>query len=105
MQKIFSVFFLLFTHIFSFAQKDTAVINKIKRFQDDLIKEYKNDETSPLSKEAKENFKGIHFYPVDLNYIVTAKFVRTSNEKIFAMPTSGSVTKSYVKYGEAQFEL
>ena len=37
--------------------------------------------------------------------MVTAKFVRTPNEKIFEMPTSGKTQKLYVKYAEAQFTL
>src|SRR5689334_4899964 len=75
------------------AQTDSAVANDITRFQKELIDEYKNDATSPLSKDAKKEFKGIHFFPVDMQYVITAKFVRTANEKVFAMPTSGKITK------------
>jgi len=89
----------------AFAQKDSAVLKDIDRFQKELIDEYKNENTTPLSKEAKKEFKGIHFFPVDPGYVITAKFVRTKDEKIFAMPTSGDITKKYVKFGEAYFTL
>ena len=89
----------------SFGQSDSGVIKEIKQFQNDLNKEYVNPETSPLPKQKRENFKGIHFFPANLQYVVKAKFVRTANEKIFAMPTSGNITKKYVKFGEAQFIL
>lgn len=90
---------------FSVAQNDSALIKEIKQFQNDLNKEYTSAETSPLQKQARETFKGIHFFSVNLECVVKAKFVRTSNEKIFAMPTSGNITKKYVKFGEAQFML
>ncbi len=87
------------------AQTDTAFANDMKRFQDDLVNEYRNPATSPLSGEAKKEFKGIHFFSVNKAYNVTAKFVRTADEKIFSMKTSGAITKDYVKYGEAIFNL
>lgn len=105
MKKLFLHICLLgFLHSV-FAQTDSATINDINRFQKELVDEYKNDATSPLSKEAKKEFKGIHFFPVDMQYLVTAKFVRTPGEKTFAMPTSGKITKQYVKFGEAIFTL
>jgi uncharacterized protein (DUF1684 family) len=89
-----------------FAQKDsTTLVKEIKQFQDDLNKEYKNPETSPLSKEKRESFTHLNFFPIDPDYVVTAKFIRTPNERIFAMPTTGNSSKQFVKYGEAQFLL
>ena len=89
-----------------FAQRDSAALTKeVKQFQDGLNKEYKDAETSPLPKEERESFKGINFFPTNLSYVVMAKFVRTADERIFAMPTTGNITKQYVKYGEAQFVL
>jgi len=106
MKRFVTIFFSVFIVHFSFAQKDSAeLLKEIKHFQDDLNKEYKNAETSPLPKEMRESFSGLHFFPIDLHYVVIAKFVRTSNERIFAMPTSGNITKRYIKYGEAQFTL
>jgi len=99
----FLAFFVLRT---SYAQKDSAaLVREIVLFEENLNKEYKDPETSPLSKKEKEAFKGINFFPVNLEYVATAKFVRTPDEKIFGMPTSGNIKKSYVKYGEAQFTL
>jgi len=105
MKKMFLIVCWISLVNISFAQTDTATLNDINRFQKELIDEYKNETTSPLSKKAKKEFKGIHFFPVDMQYVVTAKFVRTANEKIFAMPTSGNVTKQYVKFGEATFTM
>ena len=105
MRKFLILIFLLFVVRISLGQKDTAAFAHIQQFQEGLNREYADASTSPLSDEERKNFKGIRFFAIDIQYIVTAKFVRTPNEKIFAMPTSGSVTKGYVKYGEAEFSL
>src|SRR5690242_17868451 len=106
MKQFVILFFSMVVFDFAFAQKDSSVlIKEIKQFQDDLNKEYKDPETSPLSKEKRESFTQINFFPIDLDYVVKAKFVRTADERIFAMPTTGNSTKRYVKYGEALFFL
>jgi uncharacterized protein (DUF1684 family) len=106
MKPLIIVFFSFFFLHFSFAQNDSVeLVKEIKQFQDGLNKEYKDAETSPLPSNKRESFGGINFFPINLRYVVTAKFVRTSNERIFAMPTTGNSAKQYVKYGEAQFAL
>jgi len=89
----------------SLAQQDSAMLGDINRFQQELVKEYADSATTPLNAEAKKEFKGIHFYPVNMDYVVKAAFKRTPKEKIFEMPTSGKITKQYVKYGEVNFTL
>jgi len=106
MKKFFILSVSVLVIHFSYAQKDsTALVKEIINFQQELNKEYKNPETSPLPKEAREAFTEHKFFPIDLQYVVTAKFKRTPNEKIFMMPTSGTEKKMYVKYGEALFTL
>jgi uncharacterized protein (DUF1684 family) len=99
------VLFLVYAVLPVFSQTDTAVINDTKRFQKELISEYQNPSTSPLSSKAKKTFKGIHFYAIDTKYAVNAKFVRTLNEKPFQMTTSSGMRKTYVKYAEVIFTL
>ena len=91
-------------HIVS-AQTDTALVNDTKRFQSELKTEYDNPHQTPLSAKAKKTFKGIHFYPFNEKYIVSAKFVRTPNEKSFQMSTSGGIRKTYIKYAEVSFTI
>lgn len=105
MKFVFALILLSFIGLSSFAQADTAFVNDVKRFQDELVSEYTNPKTTPLQGDSKKEFKGIHFFPVDETYNVKAKFVRTPDEKIFSMKTSGALTKDYVKYGEATFIL
>jgi uncharacterized protein (DUF1684 family) len=87
------------------AQTDTSAANDTKRFQGELKMEYNNPNTSPLSANAKKDFKGIHFFPFSEKYVVEARFVRTPDEKPFKMSTSGGVRKTYIKYAEVYFTI
>lgn len=93
---------LLFYSVYS---QDVDVITEIEKYQQELNSEFTNPETTILGKEDFKNFKGLEFYPIDLNYRVTAAFKRTPDEKPFLMATSTDRLPEYVKYGEAHFEL
>lgn len=98
--KLIIVF--LFSVTFAFAQYNT---DAVKQQQENLVAFYADTTTSPLKKVDYENFQGIHFFPINEKYVVTAKFKRTKNQKPFAMKTSGVRTPMYVKYGEISFEI
>lgn len=74
-------------------------------FQKKINSEYADPKETPLKENDLKEFKALHFFPIDLKYCVTAKFVRTPNEKPFAMPTSGERRPLYVKYGEVFFVI
>jgi len=103
--SLFSVLLLSFA-IKSNAQLDSAVITReVWGFQNELNKEYKSEKDSPLPPEQRKQFKSHSFFPISMQYVVVAKFVRTPSEQVFKMPTSGAKTPEYVKYGEAHFTL
>ncbi len=106
MRVLLIIFFLFSIVQVCEAQEDSAeAITDILNFQQELKKEYKGIETSPLQKEEREAFTQHKFFPIKLIYRVEAKFIRTPHEKIFIMPTTGNKKKEYVKYGEALFSL
>ncbi|POY36827.1 hypothetical protein C3L50_14850 [Flavobacterium alvei] len=103
MKTVFTlVFIALFNLGFGQEKFDTAVVEK---FQKDLNTEYADAKTSPLTAEDLKVFKTLDFYPISEKYFVTAKFIRTENEKPFEMKTSTSRRPLYVKYGEAHFTI
>lgn len=75
-----------------------------ENFQSTLNTEYAGNE-SPLMEKDKKGFKSLDFYPIEEKYFVIAEFVRTENEKPFAMKTSTSRLPMYEKYGELHFTL
>lgn len=106
MKKRLSIFILtILSWQYLFAQTDTAITNDIKRFREEILKEYSDPKLSPIKPDSEKKFKGIHFFPVSMDYVVTASFTRTPDEKIFDMPTSGTIKKQYVKYGKMSFTL
>ena len=74
-------------------------------YQKELNSQYANQEESPLKKEDLKTFKALDFYPVDMEYCVTAKLVRTPDEKPFYMATTTSRKPRYRKFGELIFTL
>ena len=100
MQKIL-VSFLIFTTLFSFAQSK----KEAEAFQKNLNEEFADAKKSPLTEEDRLAFSELDFFPIDENFIVEAKFIKSTNEKSFAMKTTTDRAPLYVKYGEISFNL
>lgn len=100
MQKIL-ISFLIFTTLFSFAQSKKAA----ETFQKNLNEEFADAKKSPLTEEDRLAFSELDFFPIDENFIVEAKFIKSTNEKSFAMKTTTDRAPLYVKYGEISFNL
>lgn len=99
--------FLLFMAVtsFSWSQNDAEVTSEIFAYQEEENEKFSNPETTILQKKDFKKFKALDFYPINLEYVVTARFIRTPNEVSFLMPTSTERLPEYVKYGEAHFEI
>ena len=72
---------------------------------DKLNIEYADRKESPLTDEDFKTFKTLNFFPINENYIVDAKFIRTKKEKNFEMKTSTNRLPVYKKYGELYFTI
>jgi uncharacterized protein (DUF1684 family) len=96
------VFLALFNFGFSQEKLDVATVEK---FQKDLNTEFADAKTSPLTPEDLATFKYLDFYPINEKFFVTAKFIRTKDEKPFKMKTSTDRKPLFVKYGEAHFVI
>ncbi len=102
MKKLLAAIALL-SLTFGYAQECSEASSK--EAQAKLNEEYANPKTSPLEKEDLKTFKALDFYPIDMQYCVTAKFKRTPNEKPFYMATTTGKKARYVKYGELTFAM
>jgi uncharacterized protein len=102
MKKLFAAAALLWL-TFGYAQECSEASSK--EAQKKLNSEYADPKTSPLTKEDQKTFKALEFYPIDMQYCVTAKFKRTPNEKPFLMATTTGRKARYVKYGELTFTM
>ncbi|MFY1047782.1 DUF1684 domain-containing protein [Chryseobacterium sp. GP-SGM7] len=113
MKKIILII-LAFFPLFMFSQKakssnslinNSKHIKEVEKFQADLNKEYLDKKETPLRGDNFINFRQHPFFPINLKYRVTAKFVKNENPKPFNLPTSSGKSKSYQEYGKATFDL
>lgn len=87
-----------------FAQLDSAV-HEIEQYRKEQEAKFRDPKESPLDKKLRKNFRGLSYYPVNLDYRVKAKFVKTENPVLFKMKTTTSRLPEYQKYGEVHFKL
>lgn len=80
-------------------------LKESRKFQQNLNKEFSSKEQSPLSEEDLDAFKGLEFFPIDSNFIVTAKLTFHKNSKPFQMTTTTDRLPVYKLYATARFEL
>ena len=91
---------------YSFQGKDSgkeyeAEINKERQAKDDFMR--LSDE-SPFGQE-KKNFVKLNYFPIDLNYRISAKLISIDNKKVVVLPTSDNLEKKYLEYAFAEFKL
>jgi uncharacterized protein (DUF1684 family) len=91
----------------SIPEKSGSSDPKIIAVEEHRIKTHSEflSEKSPLPKEEKKKFKGLNYYPIDLNYIVTGKLVRTATPVLFKMKTTTTRLPDYMKYADVSFTL
>jgi uncharacterized protein (DUF1684 family) len=77
----------------------------LKTFREGRDKEFRDRAQSPLQQEDFAAFEGLNYFPEDKNFVVTAKFEKSADEKYFSMPTSSGVSKRYIKTGVLRFNL
>jgi len=94
--------FLLFGPLL--AQVDSAVYD-IEQHRKKQEEEIRDPEKSPLDKKRRKKFKGLNYYPINLDYRLKATFVKTENPTLFKMKTTTSRLPEYQKYGEVHFKL
>ena len=86
---------------------DAGAIKHIKEKRAKQFRDLKGDK-SPLEKKARRKLKHIDYYPIDLNYRVTAKLIKTEPSTPFKMKRTGPLAvgvTEFVKYGEVHFVL
>lgn len=106
MQRI--IFILLIITIATLNSCYPEVNSKLQsaqEFQKDLYSFYHNDATTPLKGDEKNDFKGIHFFELNENYIVEASFIPTAGSEPIAFPTSANKTKTFKEYGTVIFTI
>ncbi len=106
MKKIILIPLLFIISISLAQQKEYDAYKKeISRFQKKLNNEFKDPQESPFSEDDLKNFKSLDFFPVDTNFRVTAKVIRTRDSKPFQMKTNTERLPLYTVYAIVSFKL
>ncbi|MEQ8705273.1 MAG: DUF1684 domain-containing protein [Phaeodactylibacter sp.] len=101
--SLFAVFACLcLLPLSSRGQADAAYAKTIRKHRKHYKQEFLEDERAPLNRKG---VKKLRFYAPDTSYRVTATFERTTDAESFDMPTYSGITKPYVKFGTATFQL
>ncbi len=91
---------------YSFQEKDsgeeyTTEIAKERTAKNEFMRS-SND--SPLGEE-KINFKGLNYYPINVDFRISAKLISIEEKKIVTLRTSDGLEKKYLEYAFAEFKL
>ncbi len=79
---------------------------ELKTFRQKRDQFFKEDPKTPLNENDRKKFRGLRYYPIDLNYAVIGRIERYPDEQkpIYVnLPTSKGTEKKYVKYGRFKF--
>jgi uncharacterized protein len=104
MKHSITIGLLLACTLFAFSQNETALAD-IKKFQDELNKQYKDEKKSPLDPKDRKRFKKHDFFQIDLKYRVVASLDRNVSLEIMEMKTSTDRMAKYKKYAVANFQI
>lgn len=99
---------LSFSFLFFFsssAQDSSAYHTEIQKYQHEQNIEFADSNQSPLKEVDRKVFNHLDFFPININFRIEAKFVRTKGEKPFKMSTTTERKPLYVKFGEAHFSI
>lgn len=66
---------------------------------------YLDKKKSPLPKKAIKKFPGHQFFPVNMSYVIPAKFVKINGGDTVVMKTSADTEKKYIKYAQLHFNV
>lgn len=100
-----SVLILSFLFVSIMFAQESKQFKEAKKFQQKLNKEFSSKEESPLLEEDLANFKSLDFFPIDNNFVVTAKLTRHKDSEPFKMKTTTDRLPVYKLYATASFQL
>jgi hypothetical protein len=103
MKKI--LFFLTVIILTSCNSQSKRPIAGETQYQRNENTRFKDASKSPLKKKDLKNFKGLEFFPVDSNFVVTARLERTPNTPIFEMATTTDRKPLYREFGILTFSI
>ncbi len=105
---LFLLSFLLIGCSYNTSPPDPAgpeYVEHIKDYRQKKNQEFRDTTTSPFSNADIKHFDKLKYYDVKKDFVVWAQFERIEPGEPFVMPTTGSKTPYYIRYGKLRFEI
>lgn len=96
----------LISLIYSFmgSQDQTTYIKEIEKERGDKDRFMRTSPESPFA-ESVARYDGLHYYPPDVRYKITADLTPIQNKKPVVLGTSDGKEQRYIEYAYAEFDL
>lgn len=88
----------------SFAESEAQYRARIDNERIERDRRMSDPQTSPLSEDQRRRFSGLSYFPIDMNFKISARLIRTGDVSTQLTMTDGS-QQSFTKYGSASFIL
>lgn len=80
-------------------------VDEIQEYRQKKNKQFSDTTTSPFNNVDVQRFDELDYYEVKDKYVVWAQFERIEPGEPFVMPTTGSKTPYYIRYGKLRFSI
>ncbi|MDR9456782.1 MAG: DUF1684 domain-containing protein [Salegentibacter sp.] len=99
---VFSLFLVIFDLCIA---QEKEYLAELQQHRKAIDLKFADEEESPLEENDLRDFKNLDYFEADPKFRLKAKFVRTPNTPLFAMPTTTLRLPLYRKYAEIYFSL
>jgi uncharacterized protein len=89
---------------FEGTHNDPAYADEIAKEREDKDRFMKTSSDSPFAKN-KDDYKGLHYFPVDPKYRIIADLTPIENKKLVTLKTNDGKEERYQEYAYAEFDL
>lgn len=105
--SILALSMLLTQNLFSqvIEQTEESYMKDIETYRTNKDQQMLNNETSPLTQSQMDNFNGLSYYPVNINYQIKGEFVANETPKEVNLMTSAGSKVSLIEYGVVTFKF
>jgi len=85
----------------------TTRLKDIQREREEKDRFFREDPKSPLSPKNQKSFKGLNYYPVDLDFVISGQLERDPKGRrdYVKLPTNRGNYRTYIKEGIFRFKI
>lgn len=87
------------------SEADRAYEQRVLQHRGKITYNFLDETVSPLPQEQRKSFKGLAYFPVAKQFVVSATFTRNTAAKPIELPHTRNRTYTYLPIGTLRFEL